>query len=535
MSIANPVLIKEMRARMRGIRAYILLAIYLIILAVITYVCFSTSVLHGGKFSYYARPNSEVGRGIFIGLSMVQMFLIMVVAPAFLVGAITLEREQKTYNLLRATPLEPRTIVEGKLVSSLSYVFLLLISSIPLAFLVSLLGGLAPGEVFKVYAVIMATALSLGMVGLGCSVTFSKTSVATAVFYGGVLFFLIVPSAFVIPFILGTFGRGGSIFALLNPFFTISYIFQYNMVKIFDAEFPLWLISCILNSFFSLFVGTLVVEKLTHFAEGKKVWVRTTFLLFYVVGVFLILGGLFGAGWGEDRFQMKEIGQEKIFERVSLGYVFIQIGLFLLITQLFSFGKIKKKERGISNISFLGRLARAKRFLHNEVYSSPGYNTLLVIVSFPLAVIGFHLGGRSIFEWGTERILLIYSGFFLITLAWSFFSLLLNEIFQRKFAAQAILFLLLLFVSVGVVLPGMPQFPIGAKDVSFIGSVFLHLNPWVSMGSLINGDLMDKITERACGQSPREFYNYALLLYSICVVLSLILTLMVRKIKVSRR
>lgn len=529
MAYANPVLIKEMRARLRGTRAYVLLAIYLIILSVITYISFSTFILHGGKLFYYARPNSEVGRGIFIGLSMAQMFLIMVVAPAFLVGAITLEREQKTYNLLRVTPLEPRTIIEGKLISSLSYIFLLLISSIPLAFLVSLLGGLAPREVLKVYAVIMATALSLGMVGLYCSVIFSRTSIATAIFYGGVLFFLMVPSTFVIPFIIGAPGQGRSLVALFNPFFTIAYIFQYDMVKIFDVEFPLWLGNSALNILFSLFVGTLVVEGLTHFAEGKKVWVRATFLLFYIVVVLLVLGGLFGTRWGGH--QMKEL---KIFEKISSGYIFIQIGLLLLITQLFSIGKIERKERGISNFSFLGRLVRAKRFLHNEVYSSLGYNTLLVLVSFPLAIIGFHLGGRSIFGWGTEKVLLIYLGFLLITLAWSSLSLLLNEIFQRKFAARAIFFFLLLFISVGIFLPGMPQFTIKGEEVSLVGSVFLHLNPWVSSGSLINERLMDRITQRACGQSPREFFNYTLILYSICIILSLISTLTVRKVKLMR-
>lgn len=187
------------------------------------------------------------------------------------------------------------------------------------------------------------------------------------------------------------------------------------------------------------------MEGLTHFAEGKKVWVRTAFLLFYVAVVFLILGGLFGASWGEHAFRMRELKPEEVFKKISSGYIFIQMGLLLLIAQLFSIGKIERKGRGISSFSFLGRLVRAKRFLHNEVYSSLGYNVLLVVISFPLAVFCFHLGGRSIFGWGTEKVLLIYLGFLLITLAWSSLSLLLNEIFQRKFAARAVFFFLLLF------------------------------------------------------------------------------------------
>lgn len=80
----------------------------------------------------------------------------------------------------------------------------------------------------------------------------------------------------------------------------------------------------------------------------------------------------------------------------------------------------------------------------------------------------------------------------------------------------------------------MPQFIVEGEGVGLIGSVFLHLNPWVSLGSLMDESLMNKVTERACGQSPREFFNYTLIIYSVCIALSLILTLTVRKVKISK-
>ena len=47
-----------------------------------------------------------------------QFFLVAMVAPAFAAGTITGEKERKTYEMLLASPLEPMTILVGKLLSS---------------------------------------------------------------------------------------------------------------------------------------------------------------------------------------------------------------------------------------------------------------------------------------------------------------------------------------------------------------------------------------------------------------------------------
>ena len=72
-----------------------------------------------------------------------QFFLVALMAPTFAAGSITGEKERKTYELLLASPLRPSTILVGKLLSSLSYLVILIISSLPLMILCYLLGGLA--------------------------------------------------------------------------------------------------------------------------------------------------------------------------------------------------------------------------------------------------------------------------------------------------------------------------------------------------------------------------------------------------------
>ena len=55
-----------------------------------------------------------------------QFFLVSLMAPTFAAGSITGEKERKTYEMLLASPLRPGTILVGKLLSSLSYLVILI-------------------------------------------------------------------------------------------------------------------------------------------------------------------------------------------------------------------------------------------------------------------------------------------------------------------------------------------------------------------------------------------------------------------------
>ena len=108
-------------------------------------------------------------------------------APAFTAGAISLEREKQTLDLLVTTPISSLAIVVGKLLSALVYVFLLIIASIPLTALVFLFGGVGPEDLVRGYAVLLVTALGLGSVGLFCSTLVRRTQAATIITYFTVL------------------------------------------------------------------------------------------------------------------------------------------------------------------------------------------------------------------------------------------------------------------------------------------------------------------------------------------------------------
>src|SRR5947209_4841610 len=147
----NPVLTKELRVRMRGARAYWILTGYLAILSFMLFMQYSqwwnTAQVRGGGLSM----GSKVGQGFFYYIIITQAFLVAFITPAITAGAITMEKEQRTLELLEMTRLSRGSIVAGKLLSAISFVALLLVSSLPLTSICFFLGGVSPEQVVYWY------------------------------------------------------------------------------------------------------------------------------------------------------------------------------------------------------------------------------------------------------------------------------------------------------------------------------------------------------------------------------------------------
>ena len=125
---------------------------------------------------------------MFGALVLVETLLVVFLAPAFTSGAISLEREKQTLDMLAATPISSLAIVVGKLFSALAYVFLLIAASIPLTAIVFVFGGVGPDDVLRAYAVLIVTALGLGSLGVFISAAMQRTQGATVVTFFTVLF-----------------------------------------------------------------------------------------------------------------------------------------------------------------------------------------------------------------------------------------------------------------------------------------------------------------------------------------------------------
>lgn len=178
----NPIVRKELRGRMRGRRAFVVLTIYLLLLS-----CF-TSILYFAYASAAQQPYGPdshlIGKIVFGGVLGVQVLLVIFITPAFTAGAISGERERKTYDLLRATLLPARALVTGKLISALAYVVLLILSAVPLESMAFLLGGVALEEIVISQILLLVTAVAYGAVGICISSRMKTALSATVLSYG---------------------------------------------------------------------------------------------------------------------------------------------------------------------------------------------------------------------------------------------------------------------------------------------------------------------------------------------------------------
>jgi ABC-2 type transport system permease protein len=178
---ANPILIKELRSRMRGPRAFLTLTGVLFLLGGVSYLLYRLA-LATQNYSY-APLSPQIGQSLFITLAFLELMMICAVAPAVTAGAISGEEEKMTLEMLMATPLAPASILWGKLISALSYVFLLIFAAIPMASLIFIFGGVSPRDLIKALIVLLSVAISLGVLGLFMSVWLKRTARATIVSY----------------------------------------------------------------------------------------------------------------------------------------------------------------------------------------------------------------------------------------------------------------------------------------------------------------------------------------------------------------
>ena len=189
------IMVKELRSRMRGRRAFIVLTVYLGILALITYGVYvvvepnaqGIAVGGFGGFGGQANASALIGQSIFTLLSIFQLILVSFIAPAFTAGQISLEREKQTLDLLISTPMRPSAIVIGKLAAALAFVVLMIVAAIPITAIVLMYGGASVEDIVRQQAVLLATALALGAIGLFYSALLKRTQAATVMTYITVL------------------------------------------------------------------------------------------------------------------------------------------------------------------------------------------------------------------------------------------------------------------------------------------------------------------------------------------------------------
>lgn len=188
---ANPVIVKELRGRMRGWRAVVILVSYLLILSFVTWLTF-LAVGSWSSSGFGGPESSQIGKLIFSVLVFFQMLMVALFTPAFTAGAITSEREQKTYDLLMTTLLPARSVIFGKLGSAVAWVALLILAAAPLESLAFLFGGVSPEEVILSQVVMFVAAILFASIGIFWSCVVRSSVASNVLTYGTIIFQLLL-------------------------------------------------------------------------------------------------------------------------------------------------------------------------------------------------------------------------------------------------------------------------------------------------------------------------------------------------------
>lgn len=198
----NPVMVKELRGRMRGIRGFAIITVFLTLMSFFTMLLYLLRVPQGGVV-----VTGELGRLLFIGVLFIELMLIIFIVPALTAGAITSERERKTYDLLQTTLITKATFVVGKMQSALGYIVLLLLSAIPLQSIAFLFGGVSESELILALLVLAVSAVTLGAFGMFFSSITERTLSATVRSYTVAIVITIGLPVLALIFFQGAYGN----------------------------------------------------------------------------------------------------------------------------------------------------------------------------------------------------------------------------------------------------------------------------------------------------------------------------------------
>lgn len=195
----NPVYKRETRVNSRSLRLPLILTVFNGILCAVALMNMY-SVVSQVKATATIQYSSFMEMYEFV--ATIEFILLTFIVPAVTASSISGERERQTLELMLTTQMTPAQIVNGKLMSALSTLLLLIISSFPAIMMVFVFGGITPIDVVALLLCYTAVALFAGSLGICFSSAFKRSTLSTVLTYG-VLVGIVGGTYFVNRFVLG--------------------------------------------------------------------------------------------------------------------------------------------------------------------------------------------------------------------------------------------------------------------------------------------------------------------------------------------
>jgi ABC-2 type transport system permease protein len=264
----NPILSRELQTRSRRVGMTVAVTLFVLLMAGVAAIVWQVDrqgSLFGGSTNV---SGAKFGRDIFEWVAFCQILLLCFLVPGTTAAAITGERDRQTLVPIQVTLLKPRHIVSGKMLASLAYTGLLLVTSLPIYALAYTLGGFTIVELVVCLAGIAAVALMLGAASIACSGLVRRTGPAVVFAYLVMLIFVV--GTLVGAAIQAALARGsdGVWFARLNPIVivggmirSVSDTDRFSGPMTGVGEVGYWWIGAILYALFTLAAFLLAVRQ----------------------------------------------------------------------------------------------------------------------------------------------------------------------------------------------------------------------------------------------------------------------------------
>ena len=137
-------------------------------------------IITGNQPLQSAGSSARFGSEVFQLLAPLEMAVAMLTAALLTAAAVAQEKDRKTLVLLLLTRLTNCELVLGRLLASLLVVLMVVAASAPFFFLIVPLGGISYGQVLRVLAVTVMSALAAGSLGSTIALWREKTFQALA-------------------------------------------------------------------------------------------------------------------------------------------------------------------------------------------------------------------------------------------------------------------------------------------------------------------------------------------------------------------
>ena len=190
----NPVFDIELKRNSRSMKCSLLVFIVnLLLLVVAIGSCFGI----GGNEMYLNITQHKLPIQSYMVMGYTLFLMISFIVPGLSAGAISLERERKTMELLLVTPMSPWKIIYGKLESVVFIVFLIIISSLPIFGLLLVFGGISILDLMGMVLVLLMNGIYLASIGIFFSTLMKKTTRASIMTYVAIVFVVVGTIAFI--------------------------------------------------------------------------------------------------------------------------------------------------------------------------------------------------------------------------------------------------------------------------------------------------------------------------------------------------